>query len=208
MRPILLPIMILLCCASVAVAQGGGNTPKVTSPDGTNDFTPNDQPYGYKSTRGGFWVKMPSGCGVVHKAFNEIPEDADPRTTVDIAHMYCNQNDAKVSGCAVSAIFNQRNAEGGPPGPAEVAARVDAQLASFGGRVVHQNQLQRELPDGRVLEGIDVYVQREVDMGEIWVRGLMEGGDIYVLVAWDHAGGLFADPEYQEFFNSFILIDE
>ena len=39
--------------------------------------------------------------------------------------------------------------------------------------------------------------------GEVWIRGLLQGDDIFLLMAWNQAGGLFQDPEIAGFFASF-----
>ena len=61
-----------------------------------------------------------------------------------------------------------------------------------------------ELEDGRRFEGLDLLAVDERNVGQVWLRGVLSEGDIYVLAAWKLAGGLFDDPDYQEFFNSFL----
>ena len=39
--------------------------------------------------------------------------------------------------------------------------------------------------------------------GEVWIRGLLVDGDIYILAAWNRRGGVWGNPDYIAFFNSF-----
>jgi hypothetical protein len=57
-------------------------------------------------------------------------------------------------------------------------------------------------PHGKV-EGLDVLAEAAGGTGDVWIRGLMRGRDMYFLVAWKAEGGLFEDPEYAVFFNDF-----
>jgi hypothetical protein len=104
----------------------------------------------------------------------------------------------------VATIFNQLNKDGGMAGPDEVIARLEEQLGRFGVRVVEQSPIARELEDGRRFEGLDLLAVDERNVGQVWLRGVLSEGDIYVLAAWKLAGDLFDDPDYREFFNSFL----
>ena len=42
-----------------------------------------------------------------------------------------------------------------------------------------------------------------MEPGEVWIRGLLIDGDIYILTAWNNQGGVWDNPDYITFFNSF-----
>jgi len=197
-------IMVLLLLTAVPAA-GQGFT--ITSTDSTNQPTPITEAYTYRCLRGGFKTTLPAGCGSVRENWSEPHPEADPQTAVEIIHIFCDQHGEEGSGVSVTAIFNERNAAGEAAGPPEVMARIEEVLSNYNARVVRQTPVQRELPGNRFFKGLDVLAQDTDGLGRIWVRGLLEGADIYVLSAWDREGGLWTEPEFQAFFNDLELMD-
>jgi hypothetical protein len=47
------------------------------------------------------------------------------------------------------------------------------------------------------------HAQPEEGPGEIWIRGLLIEGDVYIFAAWNEQGGVWKNPDYIMFFNSF-----
>ena len=103
-----------------------------------------------------------------------------------------------------NGLLNPRAPDGDIAGPAEVIDRLEEQIERFGITVVEQSPISRDLPGGRRIEGLDLRGRGAKGLGEVWLRGVLSNGDIYVLAAWKMSGGLWDDPEYQVFFDSFI----
>lgn len=200
-------IIVILLLVLGAIPAAGQPSIKVQGTDSTNAATPITEAYTYRCGRGGFKTRLPAGCGAVRENWSEPHPDADPLTALEIIHIFCDQHGEQGSGVSVSAIFNERNAAGDPAGPAEVMARVEEQLSKYAVRVVQQSPLRKELSDGRHFEGMDVLAQDVKGPGRVWVRGLLQGPDIYILSGWNKAGGVWTEKEFQDFFNEFGLLE-
>ncbi len=116
---------------------------------------------------------------------------------------YCDRNQQKGEGCSVSSFFNVTGENGGAPGPSQVIERVVRFLETMKVAINHEMPVRKELPDGTVIEGIEVLASDPSGVGQAWVRGLLYEGDIYVIAAWKNKGQLWDDPDFQNFFNSF-----
>jgi hypothetical protein len=88
-------------------------------------------------------------------------------------------------------------------GPEHVVTRVQEILAEYGAKVISQEVIKREYDNGIFIEGVEVKAKPEMGNGEVWVRGLIAEGDIYILTAWDLKGGVWENPAYITFFDSF-----
>ncbi|MCP4571785.1 MAG: hypothetical protein GY838_05480 [bacterium] len=198
---------IIVALLLLVVTPAAGQDFQIESTDSTNTATPITDAYTYRCGQGGFKTRFPAGCGAVRENWSEPDEDADPRTAVELVHIFCDQHGEQGSGVSVTAIFNERNDQGEPAGPAEVRARIEEQLSNYNARVVHQMPLRRELPEGRFFEGMDVMAQDNEGPGRVWVRGLLEGSDMYILSAWNKDGGVWTEKEFQDFFNQFELLE-
>lgn len=199
--------LAILVALLAAVPAAGQVTPKISSADSSNTATHITHAYTYRSARGNFKTMLPRGCGTVRENWSQPHPDADPVTAIEITHIFCDQWGKKGAGVSVSAIFNERKDDGTPAGPPEVMARVEEQLSRYHVKVVEQKPIRRAREDGRVFEGLDVKAEDVEGQGRVWVRGLLQGADIYVLVGWNREGGLWTDPEFQAFFNEFDLLE-
>ncbi len=198
---ILVVILLAGLWAAAAAAQTvGGNDPN--RPELVQD------PYEYVSSKGEFKVTWPSGCGELTRRETADNPDVDPFEQVLVFNVYCDQNGRHGVGCAVTSIFNLKGQDGGMPGPPEVISRLEDQMKSLGVRIVRQQPIRKELPDGSVVEGLDIQAKEPEGPGEAWLRGLLHDGDVFLLSAWKVTGGLWGDAEFQDFFSSFEPVIE
>lgn len=191
---IALATVLLLLVAAEVPAQAVSDNP----------LKPLDRPYEYVNAEAEFRCTWPRGCDKLRRRSNELDPEADPFTALQVHHVSCDRDGEEGEGCSVSAIFNQLSMDGHQAGPAEVVDRIEEQLQRFRATVLEQTPIQNELPGGRRIEGLDIKARDEHGVGELWLRGVLSNGDIYVISAWNMAGGLFEDPEYVEFMNSFL----
>ncbi len=191
---LMLPAVLLLATTGSAPQIGGAgeNKPELIT-----------EPYEYVSDKGEFKVTWPSGCGELTRREKEDDPDVDPFEEVFVYNVYCDQRGQHGVGCAVAAIFNLKGADGGPAGPAEVVKRLEEHMKLLGVNIEQQQPIRRAMPDGTVIEGLEIRAREPEGAGEAWMRGLLHDGDVYLLSAWNMSGGLFADPEFLTFFNSF-----
>jgi len=195
----------LLVTTSVA-AQ---NTPQEKQPGLTSEqeASVRQTPYLYSSEEGEFQVVWPGGCGKLRQRFNEPEYYVDEDHSQDpvlVRAVSCDRFGAKGEGCSVIAIFDERSPDGGAAGSAEVVARVKKLLTTYGASIIKQTAIQKEYADGTKVEGIDVIAKGTNGIGRVWLRGLLSHHDIYLLSAWSVTEDLWKNPEYQEFFNSFV----
>ncbi len=199
-------VMVALSCGAMALpvsAQVSGVDVKASG----NKVTSNNDQYLYKSDIGRFQVLMPGGCAKVHRRLNgdddQELEDDTGQDAVQVLVVSCDRFARKGQGCSVTAIFNLTDGKGGDPGSDQVLRQVRKVLKRFGAEVRKQSPVAKEFSGGQKVEGIDVRAVQPGSRGELWVRGLLSGPDIYLLTAWNIEGGLWQDREYQDFFNSF-----
>ncbi len=199
-------IMMIVLAWGVTAPPAGAQVSDVgiTSPD--NNLKSKNTPYLYKSDIGRFQVMMPGGCAKIHQRLNgddQNPVDEDSPEAVRVLVVSCDRFDRKGEGCSVTTIFHLTDGVGGDPGPDQVLQQVRKVIEQFGVRIEKQSPVAKEFPDGRKVEGIDVRAVQPGSSGQLWVRGLLSGPDIYLLTAWNMQGGLWETREYQDFFNSF-----
>ncbi len=171
--------------------------------DETSNLSVN--PVTYKNEGGDFQVVFPSGCGKLVTHYNEPDlfggEQWDE--IVQVNHVYCDRYQEKGEGCSVTATFNLHSKDGSMAGPENVILRVEATLAEYGAKVISQEVIKKEYDNGIIVEGVEVKAKPDMGAGEVWVRGLIVEGDIYILTAWNIKGGVWENPDYITFFNSF-----
>ncbi len=169
-----------------------------------NPMTMNEKSVNHVSIEGEFRVTFPSGCG---KTVTRIPaEDAPDEggvAAVRVVFTFCDRYQEKGEGCSVASYFNVTGVDGGYPGPDQVVSRVKKMLESMNLEISNQSPLSKNLPDGTIIEGLDLYAADANGVGQAWLRGLLYEGDIYIMSAWKDTGGLWNNPEYITFFNSF-----
>jgi len=162
-------------------------------------------PQSHSSTEGDFRVIFPGGCGkLVTKVPAEDLPEVDGEPAIRVVYTFCDRYQKKGEGCSVASYFNVTGPDGGYPEPSQVLDRVIKALNILDAAVKKEVPLRKELPDGSIIEGIDVYAAPDVGVATVWVRGLIYEGDIYILTAWNDSGNLWNDEDYAMFFNSFL----
>ena len=182
---------------ALLLAGGAGATDKIKTVKGSEDnpISPQDESFSFSSEEGDFRVRWPSGCSQVKTRSRQVDDDAQEQPVI----VYCDRNGEKGEGCSVTALFNIS----GGGSPEMVMDRMMKVLGGFGASITNQKPLRKEFEGGFVVEGLDVLASPSSGAGQVWVRGLLVGGDIYLLSAWDQAGEVAHDPEYIAFFESF-----
>lgn len=169
-----------------------------------NPVTESTRPVFFESYAGDFNITFPSGCA---KTRERIPVDDSPdvqKSTLPMAvHVFCDRQGHTGEGCSVSAyVDHDLNAD--PSGdPSFVMNRVQAILNKYGVGIFQQKPYHEVIENGPRLEGVDVLATDSENKGQVWVRGLLVEGDVYILAAWRSQGQLALDPEYVAFFDSF-----
>lgn len=195
---------MLILLVAVFLAGGAAATDKIQTVKGSEDnpLSPQDKSFSFSSEEGDFRVRWPSGCSQVMTRSRQQDGLAD-RDQEQPVIVYCDRHGEKGAGCSVTALFNVQGADGGVPGPDEVIERMTNVLGGFGADITNQKPLRKDFGDGLVVEGLDLLAAPSSGAGQVWLRGLLIGGDIYLLAAWDQAGEVAHDPEYITFFESF-----
>jgi len=204
-RLVICTMLLALGAAAGASAQSG---PTIGGLDPNNPVNQLTQPYEYLSDEGGFRITWPSGCGQLRRRETADDPDADPFEMVYVFGATCDQFGREGRGCGVTSITNLKGADGGPPGPPDVISRMEEQLKALSVNVVNQTPVEKALPDGSVIRGLDIRAKPPRGAGEVWLRGLLYQGRIFLLSAWNRDGGLWEDPEIQDFFGSFAPLVE
>jgi hypothetical protein len=197
---------ILVAAVLLGAVLAGGNglagvkSPTLSSSD-ENPLMPMDRPFDFTSQEGDFQITWPGGCGKLRT--RSLVDDGTSQDKEHPVFVSCDRNGEEGEGCSVSVLFNVKGADGGPAGPAEVVARMESMLVKFGAEIKRQAPLKKDFGDGLVVEGLDLQAAQTGGAGQVWLRGLLVYGDIYILAAWDLGGQLWGNPEYATFFNSF-----
>jgi hypothetical protein len=164
-----------------------------------------DDPFLFSNEGQDFQILFPGGCGKVVTRFNEPDlfggEQWDE--IIQVNHVFCDRYQEEGEGCSVTATFNLHNEDGSMAGPQQVISRVEEMLGEFGATVVEQKALKKDFGEGVVVEGVEVWANDKSGPGQVWIRGLLVDGDIYILAAWNRQGGVWGNPDYVTFFNSF-----
>ncbi len=203
-RPLNLILLLTFVLGLLAGTAAAQDQVKGITGDPDNPLTPINQSFQYTSDDGDFRVIWPSGCSSLktrspaEENFTETGEPGEFPVMV-----VCDRYGKEGQGCSVTALFNAQSQDGGPVGPAEVTNRVENLLREFGAEIKRQSPLQKDFGDGLMVTGLDVLAAQSGGSGQVWVRGLLVRGDIYIMAAWDLGGNLWDDPEYANFFNSF-----
>jgi hypothetical protein len=178
---------------------------ETSAADGENVVTAGTAPVKYRSPQGLFAVTWPAGCNRLRtrKPAGAPPDDAFPGDRPTELGVYCDRAGHQGEGCAVRGFYNESTAEGGPPHPRMVTARIESTMTAYGVELLAQTP-----GSWGALQGVDVRCGESEGPGELWIRGILAGPHYYLLIAWNQAGGLFADPDYQAFFASFSVVAE
>ena len=196
----LLPALV---AGGLAVAQEAESPLEGSS---ENTISPTVEAYERYSTDGDFRVVWPSGCGsLTTRTLGDGYADVDVFESEYPVGVHCNRAGKEGAGCMVVVVYNGKTADGSPAGPPEVVSRMTRQLQEYGAALVRQRPLVLQFAGGITAEGLEIHGAQQGGAGQVWLRGFLIGSDIYLLSAWDLEGGVWEDPEYHTFFNSFRL---
>jgi hypothetical protein len=209
-RTMLLLAVCVTFCASFAVAgisdparDKDPQSGKLSVPDSPDNLSV--KPQVYSNMNEDFQITFPAGCAKLVTRTNEPDlfggEEWDD--IVQVTYVYCDRYQAKGQGCSVKATFNLHGEDGSMAGPENVVSRVQNALKHFQANVVKQEAISKKFDNGTLVEGVEILAKPGSGPGEVWVRGMLVEGDIYILTAWNDQGGLWKNPEYTTFFNSF-----
>lgn len=203
---VLAVVFVLQLGAAAEAALPKPAAPPVPSNQGgttTFDQLPDSaKPIAYTSPDGQFSTTFPTGCARLRTKANV---GADGTTDVDVRMVFvtCDRNGNKGEGCLVNARLGVLGDRRGQAAVDVVVAEITSLLEGYGVVPARQLPVTRDFgPHGKV-EGLDVQAHPKSGSGDVWIRGLMRGADMYFLVAWKSEGGLFDDPEYAQFFGDF-----
>ena len=180
------------------------DSPAQDDPSGIPEELSQD-PVLFSNENGDFQILFPGGCGKIVTRANEpdLFGGEQWQDIIQVSHAYCDRFQEKGEGCSVTAVFNVQGEDELMAGPEHVISRVEGVLSEFGANVVSQKAIKKDFGNGIVVEGVEVMAKPEKGPGEVWVRGLLTDGDIYILAAWNKRGGLWGNPDYVSFFSSF-----
>jgi len=192
-------VALLVTCAGAQVEK-----PVMTGSE-DNPLTSVKDAYEFSSLEGDFRVTWPSGCANVRTRSRLEDGSAGDRSDSEYPVIVtCERDGEKGEGCSVTAIFNISSKSGGPVGPGEVIPRLQKMLQRLGAQVQKQAPLNKDFGDGLIAEGIDIQAAQPQGSGQVWLRGLIVGSEVYILSAWSLEGNVWDNPEYMTFFNSFL----
>jgi len=159
----------------------------------------------YTNENGDFQIEFPGGCGKLVTRANEPDLFGGEKweDIIQVNHVYCDRFQEKGEGCSVTAVYNVHGEDGSMAGPEHVISRVEEVLSEFGAHIVSQKVVKKDFGNGIIAEGVEVMAKPEKGSGEVWIRGLLTDGDIYILAAWNNRGGVWGIPDYISFFSSF-----
>ena len=202
--------ILVLCVSGLAGTVFGQGTEQAPDATTTGNETPDNpvtdalDPVYFDSFDGDFEVRFPGGCSRVReripKENAEIEAAGYLRMTV---HASCDRQGYMGEGCSVTAFVDPDLGSGPPADEAFVIERIEMILKQYGVTIQEQRPYHAEPEDGPVVDGLDVLATDPDKKGQVWVRGMLIEGDVYILVAWRTMGQLAYSKDYIEFFDSF-----
>lgn len=197
---VMMAILAGLTLASVLPANARIEEPPGAEADSVPAFDPgahelpaHEQEY----PEAGFEIFWPTGCATITQQISQ-----GPTTRAAQEWFYsCSPEPDRRRGASVLRLRSARAEQNSPPHPRFVVDLVKHHLEMFSVRIVRQRAFEQ---DG--MQGVDVHASELAGEGEVWVRGLLIGTDVFVLMAWNRAGNLFDDPEIQRFITSLRLL--
>lgn len=185
---------IAAICGLLAAASGcGKEEPESSIPRTAVHLATRPATGGAVSKEGNFFASWPAGCDRLVTRTTESSTGMGRLVAVT-----CDRRDRENEGAAVRIHIGLPGEGGGPPSPRTVIEMVRKEMANFRVNLMSQQPIRRG-----PLEGVQVLCQEPDGKGQVWIEGLLLGGDVYLLMAWKGAGGLFDDPEFVRFFASF-----
>lgn len=197
---VLLAITVLVAAPCLAAPQP--IRPAPASGQTLGGLPDSKNPIPYKSPDGRFQVTFPSGCARLRTRTNAQPDKAT-EVVSQVVFTTCDRANVKNEGCSVIAMLGYARDVKGQAAADRVLAEVTRQLEGYGVKPVRQTPMRRDFGARGVVEGIDIQAQGPDGSGDFWIRGLLLGDDIYIVMAWKASGGLWTDPVYAQFFDTF-----
>lgn len=167
-----------------------------------NDLPDSRNPIEYTSPDGQFSTTFPTGCARLQTKMNMSPDGA-AGTDVRVVFVTCERAQATGEGCLINARLGVARNLSGKAAADSVMTEIGELLAGYGVTPARQTPIRRDFGPHGIVEGLDVQAHPQSGTGDVWIRGLLRDGDMYFLIAWKTAGGLFTDPEYALFFDAF-----
>ena len=209
-RPTRLPAAVLAGLLATAAAGGASATAPVagngTPPGKAQSFEdmPDVQtPVRFTSNEGRFSVVFPSGCAKVRSRLRVGPGSKAP-ANANLVFTSCDREGRQNEGCSVTVKLAAARGLDGAAAAAVVLDHVREVLAGYDVAPDVQKPLRRDFGDHGVVEGLEISAHARGGAGDVCVRGLVHGDDVYILTAWKALGGMAQDPEYSTFFQSFL----
>jgi hypothetical protein len=203
LRPVAVSVLAVLALLSTtAVGPAVAQQAPTSTSQRLEDLPDSGKPIDHTSRDGHFRVTFPTGCARLLTRMNTGDRDS---TKVDarLVFVTCDRANTKEEGCQVSARLGVARGLKGKAAADRVLAVVRKLLDGYGVAPAHQTAIRRDFGVHGVVEGIDIQAHPESGKGDVWIRGLIHGDDMYFLLAWKARGGMLDDPEYGEFFQSF-----
>jgi len=187
----------LLASAAAQIPPPGGTTSTMGElPDSMN-------PIDYASPDGQFRATFPTGCARIFTKMN-MADDGSDNVDVRMVFVTCDRANTEREGCQVNARLGAARGLSGKAAVDRVLTEVRELLDGYGVVPARQSPIRRDFGPRGVVEGIDIQAHPQDGKGDVWIRGLLRGDDMYFLIAWKAAGGMLDDPEYGLFFQSFV----
>ncbi len=201
-RNTLLNILLVSCVVALgstfSLAQIEAE--KAPGSNSTNGLSPSMvDPVPVSSAEGMFEITMPPGCYMVHKVSPKIGEDG----LTSFVYVYCDRYEEKGEGFSVSTWLGSDDPNGSNLGFSDLKFRAEENMGKFGVEVIKQVPLEVALPSGQKMIGVDLYTQTPDEVGQVWLRGWVVSGRVYLLMAWRSSGDLLQQTGVKEFFDSF-----
>lgn len=205
-RPLIPVAFALTIGLSGAVAATPTAAPTPGAQDGVprklDDIPDSVNPIDYTSNDGQFHTTFPTGCAKLRTRMNTA-EDGSADVEVRVVIVTCDRAQVTNEGCLVHARLGAARGLTGKAAADVVLAEVTKTLATYSVNPVRQTPVRRDFGEQGIVEGLDIQARPAGGAGDVWVRGLLRGEDVYILLAWKAAGGLFEDAEYGVFFEAF-----
>ncbi len=194
--------VVILAMTEVAPAAAQG-PPSGGTGASISDLPDSVNPVEHSSIDGRFSATFPTGCSRLMTKKNKA-EDGSTNVEMRMIFVTCDRKNTKEEGCMVNARLGAARGLKGNAAVDEVLAAVGLLMKDFGVVPASQTPVRRDFGARGLVEGIEIKAHRDNGKGDVWIRGLLFGEDVYLLAAWKSAGGLLADPEYAVFFQSFV----
>jgi hypothetical protein len=197
--PVVLMALAVGSCGGGEQREHGSRSDRVAGDagaDGAQDRDSETRATGYTEVfqEAGFSIRWPLDCAYLRESFTDDPTSRAQREFI----FFCMRE--TVEGCQlqVNVLRGAHTADGMPAHPRFVVEIIERRLRELGVRI----RRQRPLRMGGI-QGVDVFATDPDGSGEVWIRGLLVGADVFLLMAWNQNGGIFDDPAIEDFFASF-----